>query len=212
MCKQDFEASQTLDPFLETLILHGVIFEGEVIISEPAKTLALGAAWQPTFDAQKFDEQAATQYLQELGNIGEYSDNSMAPDLFSYRRAVRNKPNSFPGPDFLPYAAWAASGSTGVQCLLNCDHHLREGNEAPQFSNFNACTMAFLVKGEAETDSVAVIRSPKDTRPLCMTNTLNELIVDANCKSLNSEFSQITHHTQHGFTGGRNFLKKTCSY
>ena len=125
-------------PFGKTLTLHGVIFEGEVITSEPAKTLALGAAWQPTFDAQEFDEQAATQYLQELGNIGEYNDNSMAPDFFSYRRAVRNlrnKPNSFPGPDFLPYAAWAASGSTGVQCLLNCDHHLREGNEA-HFSKF----------------------------------------------------------------------------
>ena len=113
------------------LTLHGVISEGEVITTEPAKTLALGAAWHLTFDVQDFDEQAAAQYLQELGNIGEYIENSLAPDFFSYRRAVRNKPNSFPGPDFLPYAAWAASGSTGVQCLLNCDHHLREGNEAP---------------------------------------------------------------------------------
>mgnify|MGYP000660213469 CR=1 FL=1 len=67
--------------------------------------------------------------------------------------------------------------------------------------------MTFLVKGEAETDSVAVVRSPKDTRPLCMKNTFNKLIVDANCKCLNSEFSQITHHTQNGFVGGRNFSK-----
>ena len=41
-----------------------------------------------------------------------------------------------------------------------------------------------------------------------MKNTFNKLIVDANCKCLNSEFSRITHHTQNGFTGGRNFLKK----
>ena len=40
-----------------------------------------------------------------------------------------------------------------------------------------------------------------------MKNTFNEVIVDANCKSLNSEFSEITHHTQGGFVGGRNFLK-----
>jgi hypothetical protein len=58
-------------PFGKTLTLHGAISEGEVITTEPAKTLALGAAWQPTFDVQDFDEQAATQYLQELGNIGE---------------------------------------------------------------------------------------------------------------------------------------------
>ena len=148
--------------------MRGVISDGEVIVAEPFKTLALGAAWQPTRSEKDFDEQAAIQYLQDLGNIGEYSNASKAPDFFSYRRAVGGKPNSFPGPDRLPYAAWAATGPTGVQCLLNCDRHLREGNDAPQFSNLNACTMTFLVKGEAETDSVAVIRSPKDTRPLCM--------------------------------------------
>ena len=68
--------------FEKTLSLHEVISGGEVITTEPAKTLALGAAWQPTFAEQDFDEQAATQYLQELGNIGEYSDNSLAPDFF----------------------------------------------------------------------------------------------------------------------------------
>ena len=153
--------------------MHGVITDGVVVSEEPAKTLALGAAWQPTFSEKDFDENAAIQYLQDLGNIGEHSNASMAPDIFTYRRAVRGKPNSFPGPDRLPYAAWAYSGTTGIQCLLNCDRHLRDGNDAPQFSNFNACTMTFLVKGEAETDSVAVVRSPKDTRPLCMKNTFN---------------------------------------
>ena len=117
--------------------LYGVIIAGQAITSEPARTLALGEAWQPTFAEKDFDEQAATQYLEELGNISEYSSNSLAPDFFSYRRAVRSKPNSFPGPDFLPYAAWAASGSLGVQCLLKCDQDFRAGNNAPQFSNFN---------------------------------------------------------------------------
>ena len=67
--------------------------------------------------------------------------------------------------------------------------------------------MMFLVKAVAGHDSVAVLRDPMDTRPLCMKNTFNKLIVAANCNSLNSEFSQITHHTQNGFVGGRNFLK-----
>ena len=40
-----------------------------------------------------------------------------------------------------------------------------------------------------------------------MNNTFNKLIVDANCKALNSEFSKITHHTQNGFVGGRIVLK-----
>ena len=112
-------------------------FLKESLVLQPGKTLALGAGWQPTFDVQDFDEQAAAQFLQEFGNIGEYTQNSLAPDLCSYRRAVRNKPNSFPGPDFLPCAAWAASGSAGVQCF----------NEAAQFSNSNASSMAFSGEG-----------------------------------------------------------------
>ena len=31
--------------------------------------------------------------------------------------------------------------------------------------------------------------------------------MSANCNALNSEYKEITHETQNGFTGGRNFLK-----
>ena len=88
--------------FGQSLSLHGAISDGEVICVEPSKTFALGAAWQPTFSEKDFDEHAAIQYLQDFGNIGEYSNAPKAPDFLSYRRAVTGKPDSFPGPDRLP--------------------------------------------------------------------------------------------------------------
>ena len=60
--------------------------------------------------------------------------------------------------------------------------------------------------GEDDHDSVAVLRDPMSTRPLCMKNTDNEIIASANCIALNLDFVRITHKTQNGFTQGRNFL------
>ena len=44
--------------------------------------------------------------------------------------------------------------------------------------------MAFLVKGESDQDAVAILRDPLSTRPLCMKNTDDEIIVSANCSAL----------------------------
>ena len=66
--------------------------------------------------------------------------------------------------------------------------------------------MCFLVKGEDDHDSVAVLMDPMSTRPLCMKNTDNKSIASANCIALHLDFTKITHKTQNGFTQGRNFL------
>ena len=42
-------------PFGKKLVLEGVIVSGNSIFNEPQKTLALGAAWQDTFNAKPFD-------------------------------------------------------------------------------------------------------------------------------------------------------------
>ena len=49
--------------------------DGTVVAEEPARTLALGKAWQRTFSAKDFNEEEAEKYLQSLGNFGEYSGN-----------------------------------------------------------------------------------------------------------------------------------------
>ena len=84
------------------------------------------------------------------------------------------------------------------------DEKLTNGSE-PDF-NFNTSCMSFLVKGDDDHNTVAVLRGPLNTRPLCMKNCDNKIIASANCNALNSDFIKITHRTQNGFTHGRNFL------
>jgi len=64
----------------------------------------------------------------------------------------------------------------------------------------------FSPKGSQPPDPVAVLREPLQTRPLCLKNTDNKLIVAANVKTLEPQYKNITHKCQNGFTNGRNFL------
>ena len=101
-------------PFGKALTLHGVITDGVVISEEPAKTLALGAAWQPTFSEKEFDELAASQYLQDLGNIGEYSNASKPPDFFHLQEGSTWQTQLFP---------WAGQTSLCSMGLLWDNRH-----------------------------------------------------------------------------------------
>ena len=40
-----------------------------------------------------------------------------------------------------------------------------------------------------------------------MNNIFHKVIMVANCNAMNSEYTEITHESQNGFTGGRHFLK-----
>ena len=47
-------------------------------------------------------------------SFGEDSTDHLAPDYFLFRKAVCRRPNTAPGPDELPFAAWQAAGDTGI--------------------------------------------------------------------------------------------------
>ncbi len=51
-----------------------------------------------------------------------------------------------------------------------------------------------------------VLRVPLCTKPLCMKNTDNEIIVSATCIALTQNVHNIIHKTQKGFVSGRDFL------
>ena len=90
--------------------------------------------------------------------------------------------------------------------MQKVDGLLREGQLPPDGDDYNDSIVAFLVKGEKADDAVAVNRDAMEMRPLSMKNCFNKVIMAANCNALNSEYSEITHETQNGFTGGRNFI------
>ena len=92
--------------------------------------------------------------------------------------------------------------------MQKIDTSLRNGAVPPEGDDFNHSETAFLVKGEKLEDEVAVHRDALEMRPLNMKNTFNKTIMSANCLAPDCEYSQITHETQNGFTGGSQFYKK----
>ena len=59
-------------PLEKSFVVSGIKVNGNIIRSEPALTLATGAAWQPTFDRKPFNQESAASFLSEVGNIGDW--------------------------------------------------------------------------------------------------------------------------------------------
>ena len=96
----------------------------DIIRDEPDKWIALGNAWQHTFDAKPFDEGAASAYLETVGDICSYAK-SPPPDFWTSSEVVWKPKSIAPGPDTFPYDAWTAAGEAGVFTLLGTGSGLR---------------------------------------------------------------------------------------
>ncbi len=190
-------------PLGKSFSLSGVNTGKEIVREEPRRTLALGEAWQPTFNPKPFNEVQANTFLSKVGFIGSYG-NAVPPDIWTYRRTVAHHGDTQPVPDTLPYSAWRATGDAGIYSLLEVDVLLRSGNLPP--ITFNTSGASFLPKGSEEHDWIEVIREPLQTRPISTKNTDNKLIMSANVLELTPTFKNITHPSQNGFVRGRNFL------
>jgi len=191
-------------PMVKTMVLNAVKVDANIVRQEPEKSIAMGEAWQPTYNLKKLNEQEADTFLEHLGDIGCFSENTEPPELYNYGKTIFSMGDSQPGTDGLPYSAWKAAGGHGVKALHNCDKSLRQGVLPPP--DFNESSAIFVPKGSQPHDPVEVIREPLQTRPLSLKNTDNKIIVATNVKSLEPQYKQITHRCQNGFVGGRNFL------
>ena len=172
------------------LQLSGVRVDGEIIRSEPQKTIALGASWQATFNPKPYDVAAADTLLAQSGDIGEYED--VPPTtIFDYMEAHGiGKNGSRPGPDGIPYVAWASAGPVGDDTLYTTDKSIRNGREPPP--NFNESGISFIPKGEEEADPVEIIRNANDNRPISTKNTDNKVIIAVNTYKLKDRYSANT--------------------
>ena len=107
--------------------------------SEPQKIIALGTAWQPTFNKTTFNFDKAKTHLDNLGDIGNFCD-EFAPSYWNFRDAIGKGPSTLLGPDALPYAAWKACGDVGIRSLMLIDTDLRNGGDPD--ADFNTSSMA----------------------------------------------------------------------
>jgi len=191
-------------PMAKTMVLNAVKVDGNIIRQEPDLSIAMGKTWQPTYDLKEFNEQEADTFLENLGDIGCFSEDTEPPGLYNFGKTIYSMGDSQTGTDGLPYSAWRAAGGHGVKALHSCDKALRQGVLPPP--EFNESSAIFVPKGSHPHDPVEVIREPLQTRPLSLKNTDNKIIVATNVKALEPQYKQMTHRCQNGFVAGRSFL------
>ena len=108
--------------------MNGIAVNEEIITQEPRKTLELGKAWQPTFDANPLPHLEAQPFLTSLGDFGNY-ENVPEPDIYTYFEVTNTKKKTKPGPDGLPYSAYGNRHSADT--LLGADKEMRTGVSPP---------------------------------------------------------------------------------
>jgi hypothetical protein len=109
--------------------------------------------------------------------------------------------DSAPGPDGIPYSAWAKSSKSVRSWLHEAYTRWIEGAVLPE--GFNHSFMVFLAKGEEDGDAVGISRTPACTRPLTLSNTRAKIFAAALNRRLADIVAVTVHPQQRGFCKGR---------
>jgi hypothetical protein len=155
--------------------------------------------WQPAFDPPTTQHQAQLDLLQYSAEAPADFDWNITDDDID--NAIFHFNDSAPGPDGLPYSAWARAHPSIITALRQAFHNFISGGDLPP--DFNKSNMVFIPKGELEADYVQVQRPPEATRPITLSNTVAKLFA----KILNGKLAELACSTvlgnQRGFVRGR---------
>jgi exonuclease III len=122
-------------------------------------------------------------------------------DKHDFLHILHRAHDSSPGPDGLPYSAWANSPPYIHDEIYNMYSDLLEGGDLPP--NFNKCYLACIPKGDAPGDHLGVARTPGSTRPIAMSNSVAKVLAMAVNRSLAPIAQRTILDRQRGFVRGR---------
>ena len=198
-------AKELWSPFSSRLVLAGIRVEDEVIHNPAGIVEALSSTWSPTFAVEpQIDLDKAKQYLADHAVPLDFSDVTM-PTKENFESMLRKIKHSAPGPDGLPYAAWKAAGSAGIDTLFLLLTHSLSG--LPLHIEYNQSLTVFIPKGEEDEDTpTSVVRRAVDTRPLTLKNSDNKLIAGAVNYTHKHVLTRGICRIQRGFVQGRQML------
>jgi hypothetical protein len=135
----------------------------------------------------------------------------VVPDTFdweisfsTFSRILYSMPDSAPGPDGVPYSAWARADDHIAQHLFQYYCEVLEGKPLPD--NFNHGNVVFIPKGDYEGDDIQIRRAPGDTRPISLSNTDNKLLAAILNHKLTALASATVTQQQRGFVRGRSLV------
>ncbi|CAK0846616.1 unnamed protein product, partial [Prorocentrum cordatum] len=174
-------------------------------VSEPSDRLrVLTEHWAPVFQKKPWDVAAAAPYLRRLAPDLPADLHLPPPSKNMLRRAMRSAQHSAPGPDALPYAAWAAS-SWGADILWDALGWVLSGQGL--FANASDTIQIFLPKNvtDLELRDGSCSRSPDKVRVLGLRNCDLKLISSTVNRAIRPALVALAPPCQRGFIPGRNF-------
>ena len=114
---------------------------------------------------------------------------------------VTPRKDSAPGPDGIPFSAWAVPIAELHECLYSCYLQMCGGRLPPQ--GFNESLMTMIPKGDFGDIDGDFLAGPGGIRPLSLANIAQKLVAAAANHSLAIVAAEIACDRQRGFLKGR---------
>jgi len=158
--------------------------------------------WGPVFTEKAIDEDAAAEYIDKwFAPASKRADFTFSEE--DLLRAARHGRDASPGPDRLPYAAWARSPGA-ISWLYRLSQEAQAGLGFPD--SFNHGLLVLIPKNGEAFCAAEAIRRPGKLRPLTLLNTDRKLIGTVVNHELAAVAQKEASDTQHGFVRGRSFI------
>jgi hypothetical protein len=143
--------------------------------------------WQPVFSAPLVNDGDIDAILEHSVEAPPDFDWEIREEDFAH--VLNHLKDSAPGPDGIPYSAWANADSRIGAALRGAFYEFLSHPELPE--NFNHGNLVFLPKGSAEGDHLQLRRRPEETRPIMLSNTDAKIFAMV----INHKLSQLAQTT-----------------
>ena len=164
--------------------------------------------WAKTFFTKPIDTKAADVYLRRFSDDFDFL--SVPPTTtVSIGKHLRSLSDSKPGPNGIPYYAYASGGPIACSILARVSRRAQSGLSFPY--GFNDCEVLFPPKGSRDGDVVEVVRSESETRPLKCKNSDNKIIAGERNRAIAKIVAKGASTLQNGFIRGMNFLNNVVA-
>ena len=162
--------------------------------------------WEPVYSAKRCDEDKAKKlvdlYIKRCGHLLEFALLE-EPVVDDFLATIQHCKHSACGEDGVPYGAYKATPLLSSQILLNSSNDLASPSPSIDLAAFNKQLVWFAPKGVADSDKVAVHRTPSNLRIIFGSNCDSQLCSGTIAYKFVQPTLQATPKNQRGFCKGR---------
>ena len=208
-----------LSPGRSNALCAVVNADGEIEMepAEMAKILLLH--WADVCKERRVNDDLLDKWLAEDGGAG-FSENECRTWHIlrqHVEEAIKEAPNSTPGPDGVPFGAWKRLGTLGTDVLFRALLELTAEDRPADWQEFmgedgatdgfNVSSMVFIPKAATTTTADGGKGfGPGDVRPINICNADNRILATAVRKAVEQKLTIKVAGEQRGFVGQRSLL------